>query len=375
MELLKEVVIGRGTDEAKISVLCGDILDYGLEGGVPAMDILTVSAFRRNYDPVPRTLVGSLMERRSISVEELAAEPLIDLRDYCGCWFSKELELSAVNPSIRRIGCIELRELPQDLKDQKEQGRRSFEDIRTDEIQVWSEQELPETQIINRLASYYQGLSLLAANGEPMETVGLTIPGTGNQRIAMERIIGPLITETLRYLRNALATRQIYFIIMDAQKAGVLARELEQSYLLMQTQMPAAPAVRRRAFLSYSTKDTAVAERLLEHLEQRGIDVFYAPRDISPGTDYTVAIIEAIDHCDYFVLLVSADSMQSEHVKNELALAHDHLRDGTMIMPFRIDDEQLGADFRYYLVRQQIFDGQRPPLEEQIERFLDGALA
>ena len=47
-------------------------------------------------------------------------------------------------------------------------------------------------------------------------------------------------------------------------------------------------------FISYSSKDKAVADAVCAGLEGRGIACWMAPRDIVPGVDWGAAIIDAI---------------------------------------------------------------------------------
>lgn len=52
--------------------------------------MLLVSAFPRNYAPVPGTLIGAL-HHRGVSIERLAASNEADLRETSGFWLSKPL--------------------------------------------------------------------------------------------------------------------------------------------------------------------------------------------------------------------------------------------------------------------------------------------
>jgi TIR domain-containing protein len=50
----------------------------------------------------------------------------------------------------------------------------------------------------------------------------------------------------------------------------------------------------RDVFASYASQDAAVANSLVEHLEQQAIRCWMAPRDVKPGAQYADAIIRAI---------------------------------------------------------------------------------
>ena len=99
-------------------------------------------------------------------------------------------------------------------------------------------------------------------------------------------------------------------------------------------------------FISYSHKDQKVTELISQKLEQRGVSCWYAPRDIAPGMDWREAIIRAISDSKVFILVYSKYSNQSRQVLNEVTAAFDA---SCVIIPFRIDDEQMSPALSYYL--------------------------
>ena len=80
---LFEKIIETENGSKLLRVVCGDITKYQGE-----IDVLTVSAFKRVYDPVPDTLIGSLFSEREIDVNKLAEKPYIDFRIPGNCWIS-----------------------------------------------------------------------------------------------------------------------------------------------------------------------------------------------------------------------------------------------------------------------------------------------
>lgn len=55
-----------------------------------------------------RSLIGALYREWGISVAKEAQNPLLDLRDFCGCWISHRIRETEQNPYLRRIGCLEM---------------------------------------------------------------------------------------------------------------------------------------------------------------------------------------------------------------------------------------------------------------------------
>ena len=76
-----------------------------------------------------------------------------------------------------------------------------------------------------------------------------------------------------------------------------------------------------QVFISYSRKDIAFARRLAGDLEQAGFDVWWDISDLKGGDDWVRFIPAAIESSQYFVVLLSPNSIQSEWVEKEYSYA------------------------------------------------------
>ena len=74
-------------------------------------------------------------------------------------------------------------------------------------------------------------------------------------------------------------------------------------------------------FLSYSTKDMPLVNKIKNILEDAGIEVFVAEYSVPPGNKLNNSIISAIKKCDLFVLVWSKNSKSSEYVQQEIGIA------------------------------------------------------
>lgn len=99
-------------------------------------------------------------------------------------------------------------------------------------------------------------------------------------------------------------------------------------------------------FISYSSKDTDAANAVRMMLQNNGIDCWMAPESIAMGEDYSNAIPKAIEVCDLFLLILSANSQGSKWVPKELDSAISHNKP---IIPFQIDSEALTTSFNFML--------------------------
>src|ERR1700730_7726882 len=77
----------------------------------------------------------------------------------------------------------------------------------------------------------------------------------------------------------------------------------------------------RDVFVSYASPDAVIANALCSALEAAGIACWIAPRDVRPGDFYADAIVQAINQCPAFVLILSQVATESPHVLREVERA------------------------------------------------------
>lgn len=119
-------------------------------------------------------------------------------------------------------------------------------------------------------------------------------------------------------------------------------------------------------FISHSSKDKDIAELICRVLESNGIRCWIAPRDITGGDDWSASITNAIGSTKVFIVIYSENSASSTQVPKEIALAdsaHSH------IIPYKLDDTELSASFKYYLTTNHWVNASRQDYN------LDGLMA
>jgi len=321
----------------EISVYCDDATAFE-----EPIDILTVSAFIGSYEPTPYTIFEALY-KCGIDMLKLAQSPEIDLRDPCHIWLSREI--AAQQTKLRHIGCIELLSNP------------------------FSNAYQTENDMIRSIRSYFFMLDIAWLHGVKMDTVALPLLGSGSQNISPELILVPLINECVAFLKRNAGVQRIYFIEKNKNKALFIADRLKNSLRFISQEKPQQETVKKTAFISYSSKDKNIADNLCAKLEINGIKVWYAPRDVKGA--YAESIVQAIDAASLFIVILSQNSLLSEHVLNEIDLAFQNFPKKIKIKPLRIDDSLFTPSFKYYLSRQHWMDATVPPLEERLNEFVN----
>jgi hypothetical protein len=341
MEKLHTVQIHTNDGIKEISVFCNDITTFDEQ-----IDILTTSAFIGSYHPTPRTVFQALADK-GIRVDALAAKPELDLRKPCHIWLSKEVNSPLAK--ISRIGCIEL-----------------LQHFWSDSTSMEAEQEM-----INSIRAYFQMLDIAALYGVNMSTLALPLLGGGAQHIPYQTLLIPLINECISFLKRNHEVQKIYFIERTPRKAELIADCLKNSFRFVSNpkEEPVVDVGKKRfAFISYSSADKNIADNLCFKLESQGVKVWYAPRDVvSP---YAESIVKAIEAATDFVVILSQNSVRSEHVLNEIDLAFQNLPNNIKFKPLKIDDAIFTPSFKYYLSRQHWMDASIPPLEERLNEFV-----
>jgi TolB-like protein len=106
-------------------------------------------------------------------------------------------------------------------------------------------------------------------------------------------------------------------------------------------------------FVSHASQDSAVANTIVENLEQHGFKCWIAPRDVTPGSQYADEIVGAINGTEVFVLVLSEHAVASAHVGREIERAASKRR---RIIVLRTDAAPLTRSFEYFLSESQWID-------------------
>lgn len=113
------------------------------------------------------------------------------------------------------------------------------------------------------------------------------------------------------------------------------------------------PAMAANIFISFASQDLRVATTLCKALESRGFKCWISARDIQPGDNFQVAIVQAIRQAKIMLLVFTANSNNSEEMNKELALASQNK---LIVMPLRIEDVRPNDAFAYEFATRQWID-------------------
>jgi adenylate cyclase len=103
-------------------------------------------------------------------------------------------------------------------------------------------------------------------------------------------------------------------------------------------------------FISYSRTDSAQAEQLAELLASAGLSCWIDRQGIDLATSWSREIVQAINECKAFVVLLSPASIVSNNVIKEISLASEKRK---KILPLDLEPVALTEDFEYQLAGLQ----------------------
>jgi hypothetical protein len=119
------------------------------------------------------------------------------------------------------------------------------------------------------------------------------------------------------------------------------------------------------AFISHASEDAAIAATITDYLESNGVSCWVAPRDITPGREYSAEIVEAIESSAVFVLVLSENANESIFVKREVERA---VSKGKPVFPIRVREVLPSRSLELFISSENWIDAWQPPMEKYLER-------
>lgn len=121
------------------------------------------------------------------------------------------------------------------------------------------------------------------------------------------------------------------------------------------------PEQRKKVFISYSHRDYEVVNQIRAALISDNNRVWLDMFDVQPGDSISTKIDQGIKASDYFILVISESSNQSEWVKREIATAFDLANQQKIsVVPFLTDEVEVPFEMRgllYIDARKSVQEG------------------
>lgn len=111
--------------------------------------------------------------------------------------------------------------------------------------------------------------------------------------------------------------------------------------------------VNKYVFVSHSSADKKLVDKVVHQIEKRGIRCWISSRDIRPGRDYQQEIVSNLEGSAVVLLIFSQHANKSSEILKELSLASKFKKP---MIPARTEDIVPSGAFQYQLSNAQIID-------------------
>jgi len=117
---------------------------------------------------------------------------------------------------------------------------------------------------------------------------------------------------------------------------------------------------KKHVFISYSWKDSSVAEQVKESIPTQ-FEVWFDIERICPGASVSTKILEGLRASDYYIIIISESSNESNWVKREISMAFELANNKKLsVVPVLLQGSEVPLEFKgllYIDFRQSVADG------------------
>jgi hypothetical protein len=287
LQVVDSIIVQGGLIESHIQFCIGDLTKLTTRD---AVDVLVVSAFRDIYSPAPGSLINSLNES-GVSIEELAKNKEVDLRQAFSCWMSRDIFNPQRGIYFKRILCFE----PSDY-----------------------------TKTAELVGDIFRSLAPFMGGEIPIRVVATPLVGSGYQRANPELILRLLVEASVHWISVGLPLPCIKIVCNQKKEVENLSKlfsQLKQKY--SKGKIPQTPKFSHDIFISYSHRDSREVKWFEKELTKRTskIKVFIDQKNLNPGMAWQREIFEAMDRCRKVITFYSSSYLDSKVCLEEFNIA------------------------------------------------------
>lgn len=313
MRLLETWVVRAGPQPRRIELHLGDLAAIPKE---QAVDLLVLSAFPDDYVPTPTSLIGAL-DRRGLSVRELAAHKAVDLREAFSCWLSEDLVRDHPNLGFRHLLCFEplTRGAPPEL-----------------------------------VGDVFRAIVPFVFADPMVRSVAMSLLAAGDERFDQEVMLRALLDASLHWLARGLPIEVVKIVLFHSTPHDKLrrlftdARDSGTGIDPSADDSPPGPAP-YDCFISYSRKDEGEVDALVDTLREATplLRIFQDKLVLQPGSAWQSSLDQALESCRKVVAVLSPNYFTSTMCLEEFNMSRvRHRESGNQVLvPLYLHTAQL----------------------------------
>jgi len=278
--------------------------------------LLVVSAFANDYLPTVSSLIGSLHDT-GVSVQDLADDKEMDLREQFSCWLSHPLPHSN---AFRRILCIE-------------SGWRGTPPEITDDL--------------------FRALSPYLLTTGPNASVAMPLIGAGDQGWPVAQIMESILKTAVSWIGRGLQLRILKIVVRSEQTAKSASDKFHEIRQRFASDQLEGSNISKRGFdlfMSYCHKDLETAQTVLTEIRRicPTMQIFFDRDSLPPGCSWLSHVAVSLDNSKRVAALYTPDYWSSASCKDEFAAAMTRQNDigSAVLFPIYIHSAKIPYLFR-----------------------------
>ena len=299
MEIIDSIHIEHQGKRRCVNLAVGDLACLPPEH---AVDAIIVSAFPGNYPPTTRSVIAAL-DRRGISVADLAKRKAVDLTQFSSCWLSEVVGLP--NAGFRRILCFE-----------PAWGRKATELV---------------GDIFRSVIPFTTGESAI-------RSIAMPLVATGYQGEDRGEMLAALADAAVHWLNTGMPLDRINIVLRAPPDVDALKQKFAAVKASIRQPAPSSD-YKYDAFVSYSWDNKASVDQLVNcFLSSRpNLRLFVDRLELRPGAAWQQHIFESLDDARKVICMYSPSYLKSRICQEEFNMAlfrHRESKDGVLLPVF-----------------------------------------
>jgi hypothetical protein len=287
MILLDTLEVFCGSEKKRIELYQGDLTNLKQD---EAVDVLIVSAFPNDYTPTPSSLIGAL-QKKGVSVAQLATKKEIDLREVFSCWLSQEIVSPDPGIQFKHILCFEplYRGSP------------------------------PEV-----VGDIFRSLAPFLGGDPPIASVAMPLIATGDQEVPISEMLPPLLDAAVHWMALGFPLKCMKIVAhsnVKVENAKRLFSQLKRK--CSSTHLKKINTFKHDIFISYARENVDAAALINKELKslRHTMQIFIDRKSLKVGAAWQHEIFEALDSCRKVIALLSPEYLNSKVCKEEFNIA------------------------------------------------------
>lgn len=320
MKIIDAIEVTSATSQGLIRFCVGDLTNTNSKDLV---DALIVWSVRDNYAPIPGSLIKAL-DQKGVSIEALAMDKEVDLRQAFSCWLSKEIIKPDPGISFKRVLCYE----PDD-----------------------------PSKAAELVGDIFRSLAPFLGGSFPIRTVSTPLLASGQLMESKKVMLQHLVEAAVHWMSSGLPIDCLNIVSLPDNRLDELTQvfsELKNRYtsIAPQKKQPFSYDF----FISYSHKDTREVDMFMDMLvaDNKDLRIFIDKKNLNPGSAWQQEIYEAIDDCRKVATFYSPTYLDSKVCIEEfnIALCRHRESEEAILKPIYL----YSANLPTYMRLVQFFD-------------------